>query len=200
MELSRPYSREHAGFLVHDFDRGKFESLETMNGGEGLMIAVPPLESALDALTRMLPQATTRGYDAIEEVIDDPSVTGILMSLERAYYCSRVRPDWSAVRPEGLNTASVIVYAMPNGEQELRSLIDLWIETRRASGDEDEAYAYWIRGKALTPRNRGGVSCGTSSAGSRSDGGAAGDPCAREGGGIVRLTRNCEWKPVPAKQ
>ena len=62
MELSRPYSREHAGFLVHDYDRGKFEALETMNGGEGLTIAVPPLESALGALTRMLPQATTRGY------------------------------------------------------------------------------------------------------------------------------------------
>ena len=152
MELSSPYSREHAGFLVHDYDRGKFEALETMNGGEGLTIAVPPLESALGALTRMLPQAATRGYNEIGEVIDDPSVTGILTSLERAYYFSRIRPDRSAVRPEGFNTASVIVYAMPNGEQELRSLIDLWIETRRASGDEDEAYAYWVRGKALTPR------------------------------------------------
>ena len=132
---------------MHDYDRGKFEALETMNGGEGLTIAVPPLESALGALTRMLPQATTRGYSEIAEVIDDPNVTGILTSLERAYYYSRVRPDRSAVRPEGFNTAAVTVYAMPSGEQELRLLIDLWIETRRASGDEDEAYVYWCGGR-----------------------------------------------------
>jgi hypothetical protein len=51
-----------------------------------------------------------------------------------------------------LKTATILVYALPYGELDLRNLVDLWIETRRVSGDSDEAYEYWIRGKALTPK------------------------------------------------
>jgi ABC-type amino acid transport substrate-binding protein len=31
MELSQPYSNEHVGFLVHDFDRRRFETLASLN-------------------------------------------------------------------------------------------------------------------------------------------------------------------------
>jgi hypothetical protein len=79
-------------------------------------------------------------------------VTGIVTSMERAYYWSRIRPELAAVRPDGLNVGSVLVYAVPSGERELQDVINLWIEMRKASGDEDEAYSYWIRGNALTPR------------------------------------------------
>jgi hypothetical protein len=46
----------------------------------------------------------------------------------------------------------VLVYAVPYGERELRNLVDVWIQTRHASGDAEEAYDYWIRGKALSAR------------------------------------------------
>jgi hypothetical protein len=74
------------------------------------------------------------------------------MTLERAYYWSRVYPEFTAVRPHEIRVATVVVYALPSGEVDLRNVVDLWIETRRASGEAEEAYDYWIRGKALTPR------------------------------------------------
>jgi hypothetical protein len=40
---------------------------------------------------------------------------------------------------------------MPYGELELRNVVDLWIETRKASGEAEEAYQYWIRGRAFRP-------------------------------------------------
>jgi Na+/H+-dicarboxylate symporter len=152
MELSIPYSEEHAGFLVHDYDRGRFQTLESLNGGQGLVIAVPALDAALDELTRLLPAATLRHYDAIDQVINDSTITGVVTTLERAYYWSRVRPEFTAIRPAGMTTATIVVYGVPRGEQELLNLVNLWIEARRANHEESEAYEYWVRGKALTPR------------------------------------------------
>lgn len=152
MDLSNPYSSEHIGFLVRDFDRQRFSTLDQLNAGDGLVIAVPVVEGSKELVASVLPRATQRPYASIDEVIDDPHISAILMTLERAYYWSHVRPEFSAVRPEGLTAATVIVYAVPNGELDFKNLVDLWIETRRVNGEADEAYTYWIRGKALTVR------------------------------------------------
>jgi Na+/H+-dicarboxylate symporter len=154
MELSLPYATERSGFLVHDFDRDRFETLEGMSQGEGMVIAVPPLQNVLTRVMKQLPRAKTKQYDDVDEAIADPDVTGILTTLERAYYWSRVRPELTAVAPSGFSTATITVYGIPKGELELRSLVDLWIETRHASGEQDEAYEYWVRGKALVPQTR----------------------------------------------
>ena len=99
-----------------------------------------------------LPKANARPFVNLDAAIGDTSVTAILTTLERAYYWSRVHPEFAAVRPEGLTTATVTVYAMPYGESDLKNLVDLWIETRRVSGEIEEAYDYWVRGKALASR------------------------------------------------
>jgi Na+/H+-dicarboxylate symporter/ABC-type amino acid transport substrate-binding protein len=152
MELSEPYATEHVGFLLHDFDRARFETVASLDDGDGVRIAVPPVDGALDLVRTLLPKARTRQYVSIATVWQDPGVTAALTSLERAYYWSRIRPELAAVRPKELTTGTALVYALPSGESDLRRIVDLWIRTRQASGEADEAYDYWIRGKALTPR------------------------------------------------
>jgi len=152
MELSQPYQHEHLGFLVHDYDRGRFESLESLKQGEGLLVAVPPIEGSVEAVKQMMPLATTRSFTSINDVISDPRVTAIFVPLERAYYWSQVHPELAAVRPSELTATNTLVYALPDGEVDLRGVFDLWIETRRASGEADDAYDYWVRGRALRPR------------------------------------------------
>jgi ABC-type amino acid transport substrate-binding protein len=153
MELSHPYSNEHLGFLVRDFDRDRFATLAALNQGEGVSVAVPPVEGALEGVTALLPRAETRTYQSLEEVIRDPTTDAALMTLERAYYWSRIHPEFAAVRPQEVNTATIVVYGLPYGELDFRNLVDLWIETRSASGEAAEAYDYWVRGKALTSRS-----------------------------------------------
>jgi ABC-type amino acid transport substrate-binding protein len=152
MELSQPYSAERVGFLVRDYRRNRFATLETLGGGAGLVIGIPRVNEARDLTATLLPDATTKDFDAIEDQIRDQSVDAILMPVERAHYWSRVHPEFTARRPDDLNIAVITVYAMPEGELELRNLVDLWIETRRASGELDEAYEYWVKGRALAPR------------------------------------------------
>ena len=151
MELSRPYGSEHVGFLVPDYLRARFASIETLDQGNGLVVAVPPAEGARELIARVLPSATLRPFNVVEEALDD-RVDSVMMPVERAYYWSRIRPAYAAVRPVELNVAVITVYAMPAGEFELRDVVDVWIETRRASGELDNAYEYWIRGRALVTR------------------------------------------------
>jgi Na+/H+-dicarboxylate symporter len=150
-ELSHAYSNEHVGFLVRDHQRGRFATLATLGRGAGLTIAVPLLKDARDLVTRLLPDARTRVYEAIEGTTLDRSVDAFFMTLERAHYWSRVHPEYAAVRPDDLNIVVITAYAMPYGELDLRNLVNVWIDTRRASGELDEAYEYWVLGRALAP-------------------------------------------------
>ncbi len=153
MELSHAYNNEHVGFLVHDFDRRRFETLASISGDEDIVVAIPPVEGARETVQSILPKAQTRDYRSLDDVIGDPGVTAALTTMERAYYWSRVYPEFTAIRPREVRAATVVVYALPYGDLDFRNLVDLWIETRRASGESEEAYNYWIRGRALTSRN-----------------------------------------------
>jgi Na+/H+-dicarboxylate symporter/ABC-type amino acid transport substrate-binding protein len=152
MELSHSYAVEHVGLLVRDFDRARFDSLAALKGGSGITIAVPTIEGATDLIESALPGARTRGYQNIEEVLRNGDVTAVLTTMERAYYWSRVHPEFSAVRPRDLRTGTIVVYGLPYGEIDFRNLVNVWIETRRANGDADEAYDYWVRGRGLSAR------------------------------------------------
>lgn len=152
MELSQPYSSEHVGFLARDHLRGRFGSFTALAGGDGLTIGIPAVEGARELVTSMAPLAVQRPIGDAEETILDPSVDATIMTLERAYYWSRVHPEFTAVRPEEVKMATITAYALPLGEPDLRNLVNVWIDTRRASGELDEAYDYWVRGRALAPR------------------------------------------------
>ncbi len=153
MELSHSYSSEHVGFLVRDFDRRRFDTLASLNADQDIVIAVPPVEGAIEAVQSMLPRAQTRNYLSVEEALADSSVTAMLTTLERAYYWSRVYPEFTAIRPQEVKAATIVVYALPYGELDFRNLVDLWIETRQANGESEDAYNYWVRGRALIARS-----------------------------------------------
>ena len=116
------------------------------------MLAVPSVEGALETVQSILPMAQTRTYRSLDDVIGDASVTAALTTMERAYYWSRIYPEFTAIRPQDVKGATIVVYALPYGELDFRNLVNLWIETRKASGEVEEAYNYWVRGRALATR------------------------------------------------
>jgi hypothetical protein len=95
VELSHPYSSENVGFLVRDYQRGRFLTLDTLARGRDLTVAVPLLQRARDVVAALLPEATIRDYDDNEQTMRDRTIDALLMSLERAHYWSRVHPEFS---------------------------------------------------------------------------------------------------------
>jgi Na+/H+-dicarboxylate symporter/ABC-type amino acid transport substrate-binding protein len=148
MELSRPYAQIPIGFLVRDFDRARFTDVDSFDG-RGLHVAARPVDGGLDWLKRQWPAATVEPFENLNDVIDRSDIQAIMVPLARAFYWSRVRPEFSAVAPDKKVGDVLMVYALPAGELEWRNVVDVWIDTRRADGSLDDAYGYWILGKAL---------------------------------------------------
>ena len=94
MELSRPYSTEHVGFLVPDHLRGRFATLQDLNRGAGLTVGAPNVEGSRDFLAATVPEATVRDYEVVEKTMLDGSDETLMMTLERAFYWSRVHPEY----------------------------------------------------------------------------------------------------------
>jgi Na+/H+-dicarboxylate symporter len=151
LEFSHPYAEEVLGLLVRDHDRSRFSTMQGHDDGGDLTVAVRPVDVA-GFLDLWWPDAERRWYESATEVLDDRTIDAIVMPLDRAFYWSRLRPEFAAVRPAEVNESELVGYGMPAGELALRNLINAWVDTRRARGDLESAYDYWVRGQALQRR------------------------------------------------
>ena len=106
------------------------------------------------AVQRLLPLATAVPTP-LSEVMKTGQMDGLdayIIPIDQAHYISRVQPGLSAVLPEDDNTFAVVAYAVPRDAASLLNLVNSWVEVSRAAGNFDDAYAYWVRGRALTPQ------------------------------------------------
>ena len=122
----RPTSTNTSGSWSTTTDRGKFESLETLQQGAGFLIAVPPIEGSVEAVKQLMPLAATRTFASINNVIGDPRRHRDLRSASSAPTTGvgYIR-SFASIRPAELTAANTLVYAVPEGEVNLRSLLDL---------------------------------------------------------------------------
>ncbi len=153
MTLSRPYQQERLGFLVADYDRGRFASLEAIQD-QPLTIGMLALDDFAALIRQRLIVARFVRYPTIEALVAavPGAVNAAVLPYNRAVYFSRINPGLSAVLPEEKTSSIMLAYAMPSGEPELHNVIDAWIEVKRGQGAFDSAYAYWVRGEGLRPR------------------------------------------------
>ncbi len=151
LEFSHPYAEEALGLLVRDFDRSRFSTLTGHGDGRGLLVAVRTVDSAFE-LRRAWPEAVFLDYESTVEVLDRPDVRVIEMPLDRAFYWSRTRVEFSAVAPPELRGSVMLGYGLPAGEPHWRNLVNAWVDARRARGLLADAYDYWVLGSALQHR------------------------------------------------
>jgi proton glutamate symport protein len=153
MTLSRPYQQERLGFLVPDHQRGRFASLEAIQD-QPLRIGLLAVDDFAALIRQRLIVARFVRYPTIEALVAavPGAVNAAVLPYTRAVYLSRIHLGLSAVLPEEATSSIMLAYAMPSGEPELHNVIDAWIEVKRGQGAFDSAYAYWVRGEGLRPR------------------------------------------------
>jgi len=152
MELSTPYHEEQIGFLVPDHQRSAFSDFGAVQG-RPIALAAPSARLG-ERLERLLPRASI-SVRPLLEVMESGDLGGadaMALPMDQAYYVSRVQPALAAVAPENNRVRAVVGYGMPRGAVSLRQVVNAWITVARAAGGFDDAYDYWIRGKAQTPR------------------------------------------------
>lgn len=153
MELSQPYEQERLGFLVPDYDRTRFASLDAI-GDQPLTIGIQAIDDIAPIVRQQLSAATFVRFASIEALVAavPARVDAAVLPIDRAFYFSRMNPQLSGVLPEETTSSIVLTYAMPAGEFEFRNIVDSWIAVKRGQGAFESARAYWVRGEALRPQ------------------------------------------------
>jgi Na+/H+-dicarboxylate symporter len=152
MEFSESYHEERVGLLVPDHRRGEFGRLSQLL--ERPLVIGALAERFVEPVRQRLPNATVKAYplQAVLEKGEMADVDALVLPVDQAYYVSRVQPAFEAVVPEDANVRAVIAYALPLGATSLRVLVNTWVQVTRAAGGFNDAYDYWVRGKAQKVR------------------------------------------------
>ena len=149
MQFSRPIAEEAWAFLVPDYRRELFASLDRTRREEGLRVAVLRVPEWIVRLKAVLPRAEVVPVDTILDFATAPPgrLDAMYTGYARATAYSLLYPQLAAVVPSpGLGSVP-IAFTVPDGEEDLLQLVNAWLEQARASGLLEAKLDYWSRGR-----------------------------------------------------
>jgi Na+/H+-dicarboxylate symporter len=149
-ELSSPYLYEHIGFLVPDYRRSGFSTLEKIRTQGPLRVGV------LRILNESLYGPLIGEYfDNMEVVlIDSPrdylsgkvDIDAMIYSAESGSAWTLVFPYYSMVIPQGMSERTALSLVLPQQQTDFRNYINLFLEVITTTGITDELEQYWVYG------------------------------------------------------
>lgn len=149
---SEPYLNVSLAFVVKDYRRKEFASLDAISQIEDLTIAVPDYDPYRSAETRRIPNATLVPINGIREFFEDKDdrFDGLLVDAERGAAWTFRYPNYRPVTPHDLNVKVPIGLAVAKHDFELSNFLSRWIEIKQSTGELDELKNYWIYGQTGT--------------------------------------------------
>ena len=149
-EMTDPYLIEHVGFLVPDYERKAFTSLDTLRERRQLRIAVLDVlhDSFYAPLIRKhFPDAEIVRVNSPREFLTRKTRADVMIySAESGAVWTLIYPEFSVVVPQGLKTRIPIGMVLPPDEHFADS-IKLWLKVEKTQGDIDTLLEYWVFGK-----------------------------------------------------
>ena len=136
--------------MVHDPDRDKFQSWDTIRRLGRIRIAGPNIPYYESKVADRLPDAELIAANTMAELIGMTGVDALIMPAERGSAWTMRYPQYSAVVPLPDPIRIPLAFVMPLGEAELTGFINTWVELKRHDGTFDDLYQYWILGKNST--------------------------------------------------
>jgi len=155
IQFSSSYLDETMGFMVHDPDRAKFESWDSIRRLGHITIAGPNVPYYAAKLAERLPEAKLIPVNNMADMFGMTGVAALAMPAERGSAWTMRHPEYTAVVPLPDPVHIPLAFGLPLGEAELASFVNAWIELKRRDGTFDELYKYWILGQnsvATPPR------------------------------------------------
>ena len=155
IQFSSSYLDETMGFMVHDPDRAKFESWDSIRRLGPITIAGPNVPYYQAKLADRLPEAKLVPVNSMADMFAITGVDALAMPAERVSAWTMRHPEYAAVVQLQDPVHIPLAFGLPLGEAELSSFINAWIELKRRDGTFDELYKYWILGQntvATPPR------------------------------------------------
>ncbi|MFV1973258.1 MAG: cation:dicarboxylate symporter family transporter [Thiohalobacterales bacterium] len=149
--LSNPYFYQHIGFLVPDYRRSGFSSLEKINNQGPLRIGV------LSVLEKPLYGPLIKRYFENIEVVslDSPrdyltgkvDIDAMVFPAESGSAWTLIYPEYSMVVPQGMSEKVALTLVIPHNQPDFRNYLNLFIEVMETKGELDILKDYWVYGR-----------------------------------------------------
>ncbi len=150
-KMSEPYLIEHVGFVVPDYERKAFTTLDGIREREALRIAVlDVLHDSFYAplIRRHFPAATIVRIESPRDFLTGKVEADVMIySAESGAVWTLIYPEYSVVVPQGLKTRQPIGMVLPPHDEEYADFIDLWLKVEKTQGVLDTLMEYWVFGK-----------------------------------------------------
>ena len=152
MDLSDPYLDGTTSVVVRDHRRKDFSENERLQQFKELTVAYPgPMKHMVSAVEHAFPgiQFTWIEIERFEQFFEqqDESIDALIVEVEIGTAWTLLKPEYTVVIPESSLLNSPLSFAVRNGQEDFASLLSRWLEAKRAKGEIQRAYDYWILGK-----------------------------------------------------
>ena len=149
MTMSEPHIFGTLSFVTRDWQRDEFTDLPALQQRDDITIAVAGDPHLASRLRIFLPKAEIKVIERGEHFFTQTGneYDAFLATAEAGSAWTLLYPRF-AVAVIGPDVIKVpLAYGMEAGEVEMAQFISRWIDTKRAIGQLDAAFDYWILGK-----------------------------------------------------
>jgi Na+/H+-dicarboxylate symporter len=150
-ELSDPYIQGTLGLVVRDHRRSEFSSRKKILAQQGLNIAYAgAVDYIRPALQRMLPGEDFRWHkiNNLRSFFEQPgdAYDALLVDVEIGTAWTLLHPEYTVVIPLATELRMPSGFAVAKGQHDLAALLGRWVAAKKATGEVQAAYDYWILG------------------------------------------------------
>lgn len=146
------------GFLVRDYQRKQFSTMESVLDISGLRLGVVQNDQAFDhRIENTFPGAEVVHIKSPRDFLRgvQKDMDAVIYSAEGGSAWTLIYPDYSIVVPQPLNAKVPMGYPLPMGDTEWSQFITTWVELKKKSGTVNHLFEHWIGGggaKSTEPR------------------------------------------------
>jgi ABC-type amino acid transport substrate-binding protein len=150
MMHTRPYLDVTLAFVVEDYRVRSFGDLHSLRKTPGLRVGYVALsEGLVDRLRAALPNAEFVELPSNRQFFQGAhrEVDAFLTGAETGSAFTLFYPEFEVVIPNDQRVSLPLFYAIGNHDEEMRDLLEHWMDLRKKDGTEDQIYKQWILGK-----------------------------------------------------
>ena len=149
MVFSDAYLYTNWAFVVKDHLREEFSSLETVRNMQALTIGVSTGVGAAFDIERAFSNAKAIKLDSVSEFFsaDQENIDCLLVSAEAGSAWTLLHPEYQVVVPKPRLGAQSVGIAIADGDQDLLTYLNSWIDVSKKQKLIDELHDHWILGR-----------------------------------------------------
>jgi Na+/H+-dicarboxylate symporter/ABC-type amino acid transport substrate-binding protein len=152
MDISDPYLDGALSVVVRDHRRNEFSQRDKLELNRELTVAYPgPVGYIRAAVVASFPMIniTWKEIHDFKEFFEQEEGTfdALIVEVEIGAAWTLLHPEYTVVIPESTKLNMPLGFAVPLGQHNFAASLGRWLSAKKATGDIEIAYDYWILGK-----------------------------------------------------